>query len=324
LKKLLLILSLFISLGLLAGCGSQKDAAGEAKKSADASKKVVVGVTLQNVSEEFIAMLKDAMVLRAKNYPDIDLIINDAESKPDKQASQMDSFISQKVNAIVIDPADADALVPSVEAAVKAGIPVITLSADVSKNVGQFWSGSSNEEAGALQAEWVAKKLNGKGNVAILRGMTGAFAETGRFAGYKKVFDKYPDIKIVFDQSGSWQRDKGMAIMENWIQSGKQIDAVLAQNDAMALGALKAVQDANLKGKILVTGIDAIKDALDSIKAGGLDATCFQDAIGQAFGAVDLAYKAGKGEKIGPNVIPFEVVTKENADKYYDRISLKK
>ncbi len=332
------LVALLMATSLFAGCGSKATdtaaqttgantaaAASSAEgTAADPGKKITIGITVQDMSNEFITMLKEAMELQFKKYPNVEYIINDAEAKPDKQVSQMDNFVSQKVDAIICNPADANAMIPAIENAVKAGIPVITLSSDISKNVGQFWSGSENESAGEIEAEYIAKKLNGKGNIAILRGPIGHFAEIGRFAGYKKVFDKYPDIKIVFDQTGNWQREQAMSIMENWLQSGKQIDAVLAQNDGMALGALKAVQDAGLKDKITVAGVDAIKDALDSVKAGELDATTFQDAIGQANGAVDMAVKAGSGEQIQPNVIPFELVTKENVDTFYSRIELPK
>lgn len=330
------LVGLLMVTSLFAGCGSKATESAtqststeaavtsSAETSVDTAKKITVGITVQDMSNEFITMLKESMELQFKKYPNVEYIINDAEAKPDKQVSQMDNFVSQKVNAIICNPADANALIPAIENAVKAGIPVITLSSDISKNVGQFWSGSQNESAGEIEAEYIAKKLNGKGNVAVLRGPIGHFAEIGRFAGYKKVFDKYPDIKVVFDQTGNWQREQAMSIMENWLQSGKQIDAVLAQNDGMALGALKAVQDAGKKDKIIVAGVDAIKDALDSVKAGELDATTFQDAIGQANGAVDMAVKAGNAETIQPNIIPFELVTKENADSYYARIELPK
>ncbi|MDB5053072.1 MAG: rhizopine-binding protein [Bacilli bacterium] len=338
-KFTILVLSFLLVTVFIAGC-AKKDTTVVSTKPADTmtpttsavvtpepavnDKEIVVGVTVQDMSNEFIAMLKDAMQLKAKEYPNLKLIINDAEAKPDKQASQMDAFISQKVGAIIINPADANALTPSIENAIKAGIPVITLSSDAAKNVGQKWSGSKNEDAGRMEMEFIAKKLGGKGNIAIIRGPIGHFAEIGRFAGYKEVLDKNPGMKIVTDQTGNWSREEAMSLMENWIQAGKKIDAVVAQNDAMALGALKAVEDSGNKGKILVVGIDAIKDALDSVKTGGMDATFFQDAIGQANGAVDMAVKGANGQAFEENIIPFEEVTKANADSFYSRISLKK
>jgi len=317
-----MIVGIFI---LLLGCKiSNKKTALESTKDTDTpNNKIVIGITLQDISNEFITMLNDALQEKAKGYPDVELIINDAEAKPDKQVAQMESFITQRVNAIILNPIDANALIPSVESAIKSGIPVITMSSDISKDVGQVWSGSENYYAGKIEAEYIVKKLKGKGNIAILRGPIGHLAEIDRYKGYIDILEQYPSISIVYDQTANWQREQAMAIMENWLQSGKQIDAVLSQNDAMMLGALKAIEDSGKQGKIITAGIDAIEEALDAIKGGRLDATCFQDSKGQAFAAVEMAIKASKGEKIQANIIPFELVTKNNVNSYYDRIRFK-
>ena len=327
-KLLALALSAVMASALFTGCGSTPSSsapapapesssaasAPEAEPSSTADKEeIVIGCTLQNLSEEFMTMLKGAMEIKLKEYDNVKLVVNDAESKPDKQASQLDSFVS---------PVDADALAPAVKSVVDAGIPVITCSADVTGDMGQVWVGSENENGGQIEAEFVAEQLGGKGNVAILRGPLGAFAEQGRFKGYEAAFANYPDIKIVFDQTANWQREEAMALVENWLTTGTQIDAILCQNDGMALGALEAVKAAGKKDEIIIAGIDAIQDALDSIKAGELDATCFQDAIGQGEGALEMAVKAANGEKIERNNIPFELVTKDNVDGYYSRIKL--
>ncbi len=331
-KILSLVMAMVLTVFSFAGCAQQTSApaaassAQPAAESGDtassAKREIVIGCTLQNLSEEFMTMLKGAMDLELKNYDNVKLIVNNAEGKPDKQASQLDSFIAQKVDAVIISPVDADALAPAVKSVVDAGIPCITCSADVTGDMGQIWVGSENENGGEIEAKYIADKLNGKGNVAVLRGPLGAFAEQGRFKGYETAFKNYPDIKIVFDQTANWQRDEAMSLVENLLTTGTQIDAILCQNDDMALGALKAVKAAGKEGKVVIAGIDAIKDALDSVKAGELNATCFQDAIGQGKGALDMAVKAANGEKIERTNIPFELVTKENVDQYYSRIKL--
>lgn len=336
-KILSLGLSAAMVLGLLAGCsntpapsastspstGATTPATTPAtQKPEDGKKEIVIGCTLQNLSEEFMTMLKGAMELKLAEYDNVKLIVNDAESKPDKQASQLDSFVAQGVDAVIISPVDADALAPAVKSVTDAGIPVITCSADVTGDMGQIWVGSENENGGEIEMQYVAEQLGGKGNVAILRGPLGAFAEQGRFRGYETVLAKYPDIKVVYDQTANWQREDAMSQIENLLTAGTQIDAIVCQNDGMALGALEAVKAAGKKDAIIITGIDAIQDALDSIKAGELDATCFQDAIGQGQSALDMAVKAANGETIERNNIPFELVTKDNVDGFYDRIKL--
>lgn len=328
-KILSLGLSAVMALSLISGC-AEKPGAGNpsgnpstpATTPAEGKGEIVIGCTLQNLSEEFMTMLKGAMEIKLKEYDNVKLIVNDAESKPDKQASQLDSFMAQKVDAVIISPVDADALAPAVKSVVDAGIPVITCSADVTGDMGQVWVGSENENGGEIEMNYVAEQLGGKGNIAVLRGPLGAFAEQGRFRGYEASLANYPDIKIVFDQTANWQREEAMSLIENLITAGTQIDAIVCQNDGMALGALQAVKAAGKQDEIIITGIDAIQDALDSIKAGELDATCFQDAIGQGQAALEMAVKAANGETIERNNIPFELVTQENVDGYYDRIKL--
>lgn len=336
-KILSLGLSAAMVLGLLAGCsntpapsasnspstGATTPATTPAtQKPEEGKKEIVIGCTLQNLSEEFMTMLKGAMELKLAEYDNVKLIVNDAESKPDKQASQLDSFVAQGVDAVIISPVDADALAPAVKSVTDAGIPVITCSADVTGDMGQIWVGSENENGGEIEMKYVAEQLGGKGNIAVLRGPLGAFAEQGRFRGYETVLADYPDIKIVYDQTANWQREDAMSQIENLLTAGNQIDAIVCQNDGMALGALEAVKAAGKKDAIIITGIDAIQDALDSIKAGELDATCFQDAIGQGQSALEMAVKAANGETIERNNIPFELVTKDNVDGFYDRIKL--
>lgn len=347
-KKQLLagVLGAAMVLGSLTGCGSKPaettaapaaapaetaapgdTAAADTTAQADTEatedgKEIVIGCTIQNLSEEFMTMLQGSMELQLKNYDNVKLIINDAESQSDKQASQLDSFVAQGVDAVIISPVDADALASAVKTVVDAGIPVITCSADVTGDQGQVWVGSSNENGGEIEMKYVAEKLGGKGKIAVLRGPLGAFAEQGRFAGYETVLKDYPDIEIIFDQTGNWQREEAMALIENLLTAGTELDAIVCQNDGMALGALEAVKAAGKKDQITITGIDAIVDALDSIKAGELDATCFQDAIGQGTNALDMAVKAAKGETVERMDIPFELVTKDNVDGYYDRIKL--
>lgn len=330
-----------IVLGTMTGCSSSKpaetapaapaateqktDAPTEAKTEAKTEAEggeLVIGCTLQNLSEEFMTMLQGAMEMQVKNYDNVKLIVNDAESQAAKQASQLDTFVAQKVDAVIISPVDADALASAVKGVVDAGIPVITCSADVTGDQGQVWVGSSNENGGQIEMEYVAEQLEGKGKIAILRGPLGAFAEQGRFAGYEAVLANNPEIEVVFDQTGNWQREEAMALIENLLTTGTELDAIVCQNDGMALGALEAVKAAGKKDQIIITGIDAIVDALDSIKVGELDATCFQDAIGQGTNALDMAVKAAKGEHIERMDIPFELVLQDNVDGYYDRIKL--
>ena len=333
-KVLVICISSVLALSALCGCASSAPAAAPAAKeeavpaakeeaspvakeeAAPAKDKYVIKGTLQDMSNEFMVMLKNAMDERVKDMPDVELNILDGEGSPEKQVSQIENFIAEGVDAIILCPQDGTALVPAVREAIDAGIPVIMCSADVDEQVGQVLVGSNHKDAGIMQAEYVADQLGGKGKIAYLRGPIGHFAEVQRAEGTMEIFEKYPDIEIVFDQTGEWDRDKGMSLMETWLQTDTAFDCVMSQNDEMVLGAVQALEAAGKNDEILSTGMDAIDDALQAIKDGRLDSTIFQDAAGQGAGALEVAYDAAQGKEVSERVIPWALVTKENVDEF--------
>ena len=168
-----------------------------------------------------------------------------------------------------------------------------------------------------MQAEWLAEQLGGKGNVVIMNGDLAQEAAQMRTEGEKQVFAKFPDIKIIREDTGNWSRDQGLALMENWLASGDQIDAVAANNDEMAIGALQAIEAAGQLGNILVGGVDASPDALQEMDEGRLNVTVFQNAKGQGEGGIKAAIALARGEQIEQITwVPFELVTPENYKDY--------
>ena len=321
-KKLVAIILCLTVLLCCAAC-AKESAAPETETSANTAtsensteKQIVIGGTLQDMSNEFMVMLKDAMDATLPDYKNVTLNILDGEGSPDKQISQIENFIAQKVDAIILCPQDGTALVPVVKQAVEAGIPVITVSADIDQQVGQVNVGSNHKDAGIMQAEWAAEQLNGKGKIVYLRGPIGHFAEVQRAEGTMEVFEKYPDIKIVFDQTGNWDRDQGMSLMETALQGQKEIDMVMSQNDEMILGAITAMEGAGKNDSILSIGMDAIPDALKAIEGGRLNATIFQDAFGQGSNALKVAVEAANGAAVEAIVIPWAVVDASNVADY--------
>lgn len=324
LRKNLIFAVMLAMIAVLAACGTKSQPVDQGQEEqtenepaeTETEDKIVIAGTLQDMSNEFMVMLKDAMDETVSEYPNVELQILDGEGSPEKQVSQIENFIAQGVDAIILCPQDGTALVPAVKDAIDAGIPVITCSADVDENVGQVLVGSNHKDAGIMQAEYVVEQLGGKGNIAYLRGPIGHFAEVQRYEGTKEVFDQYPDIKIVYDQTGNWDRDQGMTLMENWLQAGEKIDCVMSQNDEMVLGAITALEGADMNTSILTCGMDAIPDALLAIEEGRLDATIFQDAFGQGSGALRVAYDAATGKEVEEQVIPWALVTKDNVADY--------
>lgn len=319
-KKLLaLVLSLALMATLFAGCGAKAQDEGSSEGGDDAYK---VGVTLQDMSNEFMVMVKEALEDAAANYPELEVTYVDGEGLAEKQGAQIETFVAQGMDVIIMCPQDGDALVPFVKSAVEAGVTFITISSDINEKVGQYFVGSDQKNGGKMEAQFAAEAMGGAGKVALIRGPIGHFAETERAKGMEEAFANYPDIEIIFDQPGDWDRDKGMNLMETWLttDAGKEIDCVLAQNDDMGLGALRALEAAGMND-VIVVGMDAIKDALDSVVAGGMTATILQDSKGHASEAMKMAYYActGAGEVTEVDV-PWVVITSENAAEYYDAI----
>ena len=167
--------------------------------------------------------------------------------------------------------------------------------------------------------------MGGKGNVVIMLGELAHSGTRGRTAGVKEVLAQYPDINVLDEQTALFQRDKALDLMSNWLLAGLEINAVAANNDEMALGAILAMQNAGLTPNedIFVGGVDATPDALDSMVKGELTVTVFQNARGQGKGAIEAAYKMARGEAVDANVwIPFEPVTEDNYPDYRKKLGL--
>jgi len=320
-KILALLVTMLLMVSVLTGCGSSDSKQTSDKKDAPAAKgKKVVGVLMGDFSDQFQAYLVDGMKQSAEKLKadNIEVLYMDGKFDANKQMGQMENLIAQKVDLIVVVPVDPKAAKPMIEAANKAGIKVMSVNTPLlNQELAVTYVGSDSVISGEMEAQKMADLLGGKGNVAFLEGLYGHQAQIDRKQGYENVLKKYPDIKVVATQSGEWAREKGMKTMENWLQSGMAIDGVLAENDEMALGAIKAIDDAGKAGQIRVGGIDATPEALKYVKDGKLDFTIFQDAKGQGRAAIETASKIVKGEKVEAKVIiPYELVPKDKADEY--------
>jgi inositol transport system substrate-binding protein len=302
---ILLVLALSMLLALTACSTSQK------------SDKVKIGVTLMDFSTEFGIGLKDYMTAKADAMGDVELTVVDAGGDAAKQLQQVETFISQKVDAIIMQPQEQEACSPAIDKAKAAGIPIINCNS-LTITEPDAYVGSNDSESAEIAMTYIAEQLGGKGNVLMMHGHPGQTAEVKRTEGAMDILAQNPDMTLLDEQTADWDRAEAMTLMENWIQAyGDQINAVFCQNDEMALGALNALVQAGKKDNVLVVGVDAIDDALQSVKDGKMDATVYQDCKGQAEGAIEAAYKLAKGESVEKEIlIPFILVTTENVDEY--------
>ncbi|WP_066685530.1 substrate-binding domain-containing protein [Christensenella intestinihominis] len=283
-----------------------------------------IGITFQDLSNEFVANEKKALTAYvAENYPNIELLILDGAGDASNQVGQMENFINQGVDAIICNPQESTALQPSYEAAIAAGIPVVSVGTDINEKVGQVWSSCPDIPGAEKQVEYMTSLFDDDKviDVAIMRGVIGHQAEILRSEGYDNVINQNPDkYNIVFDQSANYSREEGLALMENWLSSGKNIDAVIAQNDEMALGAAEAVKSAGLQDQIKIFGIDGIEDAVNGVKDGTLSATLYQDGTQIITNAFDLALKSIQGEAVSDIAIDQQLCTKDNVQEFLDKI----
>lgn len=283
---------------------------------------IKIGVSMSQFDDTYLTYLRESMNEKAKSYPEsVQLQFEDARADVVKQLSQVESFIGQKVDAIVVNPVDTAATRRITKAAVKAGIPLVYVNRrpdDATLPEGVATVASDDLEAGRMQMQYLADKLGGKGDIVILLGDLANNSTTNRTKGVKEVLAKYPDIKVDQEQTGIWLRDKGMTLVNDWLTQGREFNAVVANNDEMAIGAAMALKTAGVKpGSVLIGGVDGTPDGLNVITKGEMALSVFQDAKGQAIGSVEAAVKMARGEAVEQNVVvPFQLITPDNVASF--------
>ena len=219
-------------------------------------------------------------------------VIQYVPTKPDsipEQMSQVEDVIVKKPDAIVFTPVDYKALIPGVEKMNAAGIPVINVTDHMAGGTIVSFVGIDDYKVGRATAEALMKALGGKGNVVIIEGVKGSLSNQDRTRGLTDVTKSYPNVKLLATQAGNFQRLNALQVMENLMQSFPQIDGVMAANDAMAIGAIEALDAANRKA--IVVGINGTKEAVDAVKAGKLLASGQADPFMQGCLATMMAIR---------------------------------
>ncbi|WP_024618166.1 sugar ABC transporter substrate-binding protein [Pseudomonas kilonensis] len=281
-----------------------------------------IGVSMSQFDDTWLTYLRESMDKKAKSLPDgVTLQFEDARSDVVKQLSQVESFISQKVDALIVNPVDTAATQRITKAAVAAGIPLVYVNRrpdDPKLPEGVVTVASDDLEAGRMQMQYLADKMGGKGDIVILLGDLANNSTANRTKGVKEVLAKYPNIKIEQEQTGTWSRDKGMTLVNDWLTQGRDFNAVVSNNDEMAIGAAMALKQAGTKkGSVLIAGVDGTPDGLNAIKKGEMAVSVFQDAKGQADGSIDTAVKMVKKQPVEQSVwVPYRLITPENVDQF--------
>ncbi|GGZ73518.1 ABC transporter permease/substrate-binding protein [Streptomyces bluensis] len=274
-----------------------------------------VGLSLSTLNNPFFVQIRKGAQEEARKLG-ADLTVTDAQNDASQQANQLQNFTSEGVGSIIVNPVDSDAAGPSVRAANKAAIPVVGVDRGVNKANTAALVASDNVEGGKLGAKALAEKLGGKGKIVILQGLAGTSASRERGAGFAEGLKAYPGIEVVARQPADFDRTKGLDVMTNLLQAHPDVDGVFAENDEMALGAIKALGSKAGKS-VAVIGFDGTPDGLKAVKDGALYASVAQQPTELGRIAVQNALKAAEGEKVEKTVkVPVKVVTAENVDEF--------
>ncbi len=261
-----------------------------------------IGLVVSTLDNPFFVSLKDG-AQKAADEAGIDLIVLDSQNDPAKELANVEDLLTREVNAILINPADSDAVGNAIKMINDKEIPVITL--DRGANAGEVLThiASDNVAGGKMAGEYIAELLEGKGKLVELEGLSGTSAARDRGQGFNDSLEG-TEFEVVAKQSADFDRTKGLSVMENILQAQAEIDAVFAHNDEMALGALKAIESSGRE--ILVVGFDATDDAVKAVEDGKMAATVAQqpELIGQL--GVENAVKVLNGETV-EDFVPVEL-----------------
>ncbi|CRM66743.1 D-ribose-binding periplasmic protein precursor [Pseudomonas sp. 37 R 15] len=282
-----------------------------------------IGVSIARVDDNFMTYVRTGLEAAATQQ-DVQIQFEDAQGDVVRQLNQVEGLLNQNVDAVIVLPVDTAATANITRAAVASKTPLVYVNRHPDERTlpeGVVTVASNDIEAGQLQMRYLAQKLGGKGNVAIIMGDLAQNATRDRTEGARQVLKDFPGIRVVEQQSAEWQRSKAMDLTSNWLLAGTQFDAIVANNDEMAIGAAMALQQAGkAKGEVAIVGIDGLPDGLAAIRRGVLSASVFQDPKAQATQAVQAAVRMIKGEPIESQVwVPFELIKPEQVAVFEQR-----
>ena len=334
--KKITFVTILVLVGLIAACSPAASVPAEeapaaeqpaAEEVAPAAEEAAVPVPLSkkvawvasNIANEFTTgMAANAESVGAEHGWEVTVFNPDSDLS--KQISQLENAGSQGFAAIIFDPVAYDGMTAVVEELTSSyDIPVITLHGSCSaQDMLTAFVAIDIQEGGRLKMEQVAKDLNGKGDIAIMTGTEGQTTAIFITDGYYEVLPEYSDINVVFTGAGNWNADDATPLAENWLSSGKNLDAIVCNNDGMALGVRAVLQAAGLTGQIKLYGLDATPEGRKAIRDGSMNASIWVDSHAEFVAAFDIidAFYAGEPFEKEVMIAP-TLVTKDNIDELF-------
>ena len=318
-KKMMATTLTMVMIGSTALGSTAVFAADGASEKVEGAEGLHIGATYYTLQTEFCMRMDNAAQkwaeengVKYKSY--------DGNNDAATQLSQVETMIADGVDAIILNPQDADACSACVDAADEAGIPIIGVNTMVNNDKLTAYVGSQDVSAGEdIMKYMIDYMIKDAFNIVVIEGPMGQSAQLQRMEGIENVLKDYPDIQILAKNTANWSRSEAMTLMETWITTyGDDIDAVVSENDDMALGAREAIEAQNMD--IPCIGIDGITDAVAAVESGKMIASDFQNAEGQITGALETAVKCVNNEDYEKELwIPFEMITPDNYKDYQSK-----
>lgn len=316
-------MALLMVLVLFAACGQdakttpsekpEQSAAPEESQAAE-DKVYKIGFAVNDFNDKWVTYVMDNAESWDEETAEAEVTLGNGKNDTSVQLQIVEDWITQGYDAICVKPVEIDAAKVMAEKCKEAGIPYVAVQQDIGG--GDVTVGPDIFECGRVEMQGVVDALDGKGKVAYLAGEPGVLISTLRRDGSVSVVEENPDIELVAEELGLWQRDKAQNIVETWIQGGVEFDAICAANDEMAIGAILALEASNmLEGKV-IAGIDGTPDALEYMEKGKLTFTMYADPVGLAKESLNCALKLAKGETVEDVVLYDTLVTLEEVEIY--------
>jgi len=305
--SLMKIVFILIAMMILFSCNPKKDV------------EFRITIVTKALDSEFWQKLKQGAEDAAKAYPNVKLSVlaPQREINIDQQVNILEDQVLKRVSAIVVAPCGVAQILPVLDKAHEKNIPILTVDTDVDWPHKLSYIGTDNRLGGKLAGEYIIRNLNGRGKVAVIRGIPGVKTHEDRVAGFLDAIKTADGIELVALQPANSERDLALTVMENILTSHPDLDAVFMTSDQMALGALEAIDAHKLLGKIITVGFDAGQEAVQAVQEGRLTAVVAQDPYNMGKQSFLAALKAAQGKPIEKRIdTGTDLVIKSNVDKY--------
>lgn len=281
-----------------------------------------IALVAKAMDSEFWQTVKQGATTAAKACPNVKLsmLAPAREINIDQQVNILEDLVLKRISAIAIAPCGSAEIIPILNKAYENQIPVISFGSDIEWEHKSSYVGTDNRLGGRLAGEYIAKSLNGKGNVAVIRGILGIHDHEERVGGFLDAMHGNPAIEIVALQPANSERELALTVMENILISHPELQAIFITSDQMALGALEAIDAHRMTGKLIVVGFDGGREAIQAIRDGRLTALVAQNPHNMGRLAFLAAYQAARGEAIEKRIdTGTALIDKANLDEFYKK-----